>query len=149
MLVTIDLSQLSGISSTGSTLNLSHQDGTSPGTLTSLRHRRKGSHQRRLRQRNCPHARADRDGAFPQPAGALAGSATTTSRRGSPRDCRSLPFPGTFGAGTLRAGALEQSNTDIGKNLVDLIVASTNYQGNARVISSVDQLVNVLLTLGR
>jgi flagellar hook protein FlgE len=60
-----------------------------------------------------------------------------------------LTLPGTFGAGTLRAGALEQSNTDIGKNLVNLIVASTNYQGNARVISSVDQLVNVLLTLGR
>jgi leucyl-tRNA synthetase len=35
------------------------------------------------------------------------------------------------------------------KRMVNLIVASTNYQGNARVISSVDQLVNVLLTLGR
>jgi len=30
MLVTIDLSSFRGISSTGSTLNLSHQDGTSP-----------------------------------------------------------------------------------------------------------------------
>jgi flagellar hook protein FlgE len=57
--------------------------------------------------------------------------------------------PGKEGLGSLRAGALELSNTDVGKNLVDLIVASTNYRGNARVISSVDQLVNELLQLGR
>ncbi len=32
---------------------------------------------------------------------------------------------------------------------VDLIVASTNYRGNARVISSVQDLVDELLMLGR
>ena len=57
--------------------------------------------------------------------------------------------PGTFGTGTIRSGAIELSNTDIGRNLVDLIVASTNYRGNARVISSVQQLVDELLILGR
>jgi flagellar hook protein FlgE len=57
--------------------------------------------------------------------------------------------PGAFGAGTIRAGAIELSNTDIGRSLVDLIVASTNYRGNARVISSVQQLVDELLVLGR
>ena len=35
MLFTVDVSQISGISSTGSTLNLVNQNGTSPGTLTS------------------------------------------------------------------------------------------------------------------
>lgn len=57
--------------------------------------------------------------------------------------------PGSFGYGTIRGGAIELSNTDIGRNLVDLIVASTNYRGNARVISSVQQLVDELLVLGR
>lgn len=57
--------------------------------------------------------------------------------------------PGSFGYGTVRGGAVELSNTDIGRNLVDLIVASTNYRGNARVISSVQQLVDELLVLGR
>ena len=52
-----------------------------------------------------------------------------------------ITAPQMFGVGTLRAGALEQSNTDIGKNLVNLIVASTNYQANARVISSTFQAV--------
>ena len=57
--------------------------------------------------------------------------------------------PGDFGAGTILSGAIELSNTDIGKSLVDLIVASTNYRGNARVISSVNELVDELLILGR
>lgn len=57
--------------------------------------------------------------------------------------------PGSFGAGTILAGSIENSNTDIGKSLVDLIVASTNYRGNARVINSVQELVDELLVLGR
>ena len=60
-----------------------------------------------------------------------------------------LVTPGNFGAGSIRAGSVELSNTDIGRNLVDLIVASTNYRGNARVIDSVQRLVDELLLLGR
>ena len=52
-------------------------------------------------------------------------------------------------SGTIRSGAIELSNTDIGRNLVELIIASTNYRGNARVISSVQQLIDELLVLGR
>jgi flagellar hook protein FlgE len=85
---------------------------------------------------------------FPNPKG-LVQVGTNNFTQGIASGLPQITAPGTFGAGTIRAGALEQSNTDIGKNLVNLIVASTNYQGNARVISSVDQLVNVLLTLGR
>jgi flagellar hook protein FlgE len=148
MLVTLDASQISGISSTGSTLNLVHQDGTSPGTLTSYVIDEHGvingafdnGITRTLGQ--IVMAR------FPNPQG-LVQVGNNNFSQGIASGLPQLTAPGTFGAGTLRAGALEQSNTDIGKNLVDLIVASTNYQGNARVISSVDQLVNVLLTLGR
>ena len=57
--------------------------------------------------------------------------------------------PASFGSGLLRAGAVELSNTDLGKNLVDLITASTNYRGNARVISSTQRLTDELLQLGR
>jgi len=60
-----------------------------------------------------------------------------------------LTKPNTFGAGSLQSGAVELSNTDIGTSLVSLITISTNYQGNARVISVVDQLVNDLLTLAQ
>ena len=57
--------------------------------------------------------------------------------------------PGDQGSGNIRAGSVELSNTDVGRNLVELIVASTNYRGNARVISSTQQLVDELLVLGR
>ena len=148
MLVTLDVSQISGISSTGSTMNLVHQDGTSPGTLTSYVIDDKGvingafdnGITRTLGQ--VVMAR------FPNPQG-LVQVGNNNFSQGIASGLPQITAPGSFGAGTLRAGALEQSNTDIGKNLVNLIVASTNYQGNARVISAVDQLVNVLLTLGR
>ncbi|HID22199.1 MAG TPA: flagellar hook-basal body complex protein, partial [Planctomycetaceae bacterium] len=57
--------------------------------------------------------------------------------------------PGSFNFGTILGGAIELSNADIGRNLVDLIVAATNYRGNARIISAVQQLVDELLLLGR
>ncbi len=60
-----------------------------------------------------------------------------------------LTKPNTFGAGSLQSGAIELSNTDIGSSLVSLITVSTNYQGDARVISVVDQLVNDLLQLAQ
>lgn len=57
--------------------------------------------------------------------------------------------PGSFGSGQVISGAIELSNTDIGRSLVDLILASNNYRGNARVINSVQELVDELLILGR
>ncbi len=55
--------------------------------------------------------------------------------------------PNTGGTGTLESGAIEQSNTDIGTSLVGLITVSTNYQGDARVITVANELVNDLLTM--
>lgn len=148
MLFTLDVGQVSGISSTGSTLNLVTQNGTSPGTLTSYV----------IDERGIINGSFDNGiirtlgqivlARFPNPAGLLQ-SGFDNFRQGIASGLPQLTPPGSFGAGTLRAGAIELSNTDIGKNLVDLIVASTNYRGNARVISSVDQLVNELLVLGR
>ncbi len=57
--------------------------------------------------------------------------------------------PGPNGAGTIVGGATELSNTDIGANLVDLILASTMYQSNSQVITTANTLFNDLLTLVR
>jgi flagellar hook protein FlgE len=57
--------------------------------------------------------------------------------------------PGESGIGTLTAGALELSNTDIGQNLIELILASTQYRGGARVITTSQQLLDELLNLRR
>jgi flagellar hook protein FlgE len=57
--------------------------------------------------------------------------------------------PGEQGSGRIVAGAVELSNTDVGGNLIDLILASTMYRGNSRVITTVQQLFDQLLSLGR
>jgi flagellar hook protein FlgE len=150
MQVSIDFSGVSGISSAaaGSTLSLSSQDGSAPGTLTNFVIDETGVINglfdngviRTLGQVTLAR--------FANPQGLLeAGSGAF--REGVSSGPPFLATPGNFGAGTVRAGAIELSNTDIGRDLVNLIVASTNYRGNARVISSVQQLVDELLILGR
>lgn len=58
-------------------------------------------------------------------------------------------IPGASGIGSLTAGAVELSNSDIGQNLIDLILASTQYRGGTRVITSAQQLLDELLNLRR
>jgi flagellar hook protein FlgE len=60
-----------------------------------------------------------------------------------------LRKPGDGSGGELIAGALELSNVDIGRNLIDLGLASTLYRGNSRVISTTQQLLDELLNLRR
>ena len=57
--------------------------------------------------------------------------------------------PNANGIGAIKAGAIELSNTDIGKNLIDLILASTQYRSNTRVITTSQQLLDELLNLRR
>ena len=57
--------------------------------------------------------------------------------------------PGDLGLGTIVAGALELSNTDTGENLIDLLLASTQYRANSRVISTAQQLLDDLLNMRR
>lgn len=54
---------------------------------------------------------------------------------------------GTGNLGTLTAGALESSNVDLSKELVNMIVAQRNYQSNAQTIKTQDQLLNTLVNL--
>ena len=57
--------------------------------------------------------------------------------------------PGSQGIGSIVAGATELSNTDIGGNLIDLILASTMYRGNTRVITTSQEMLEELLALRR
>jgi flagellar hook protein FlgE len=57
--------------------------------------------------------------------------------------------PGENGIGSVVGGALELSNTDIGKDLIKLVLASTQYRGNSRVITTTQQLLDELLNLRR
>ena len=47
----------------------------------------------------------------------------------------------------LTNGALEASNVDLSKELVNMIVAQRNYQSNAQTIKTQDQILNTLVNL--
>ncbi len=148
MVFEVDLSSISGITSAGSNLNLKLQDGSSPGVLTSFVIDEQGVINGVFDNgiiRSLGQVVLAR---FTNPGGLLQNGGDTF-REGVSSGEPQLSTPGTFGVGTIRAGAIELSNTDIGRNLVELIVASTNYRGNARVIDSTNQLVDELLLLGR
>jgi len=150
MQLTADFSGISGLSSqtAGSRLLLNAQDGSGPGTLTGYSIDESGMITGAFDNgviRTLGQVVLTR---FSNNQGLLeAGDSTFREGVNSGPPLRGKP--GTFGIGTVRSGAIELSNTDIGQNLVDLIVASTNYRGNARVISSVQQLIDELLVLGR
>ncbi|AJJ62898.1 flagellar hook protein FlgE [Yersinia aldovae] len=60
------------------------------------------------------------------------------------------PILGTAGGGgfgSLTSGALESSNVDLSKELVNMIVAQRNYQSNAQTIKTQDQILQTLVNL--
>jgi flagellar hook protein FlgE len=149
--IDLDLSAISGLSnsnSLASSLNLKSQDGAPPGALSSFNINDSGV------------INGVFDNGIIRPLGqillaqfanelGLVEAGNGTFREGISSGVGRHLEPGDQGTGSIRAGAVELSNTDVGRNLVDLIVASTNYRGNARVISSTQQLVDELLVLGR
>lgn len=55
--------------------------------------------------------------------------------------------PGSSTLGFVQSGALEQSNTDLSKQLVDMIIAQRNYQANAKMISTENAVTQTMINL--
>ncbi len=55
--------------------------------------------------------------------------------------------PGGGSRGVLQSGALEESNIDLTKQLVDMITAQRSYQANAQTIKTLDQVLQTLVSL--
>ena len=58
-----------------------------------------------------------------------------------------LGQPGTASLGLIQSGALEASTVEIADQLVNMIVAQRNYQANAQVVSTADQITQTLLQI--
>ena len=58
-----------------------------------------------------------------------------------------LGQPGTASLGLIQSGALEASTVEIADQLVNMIISQRNYQANAQVISTADQLTQTLLNI--
>jgi flagellar hook protein FlgE len=53
--------------------------------------------------------------------------------------------PQQFGAGAIRGASLEQSNVDLSTEFTNMIVASTGFSANSKVITTAEQLIQQLL----
>jgi flagellar hook protein FlgE len=144
----LDFSEISGLASSTNQLNASRQDGFPAGTLSSFIVTENGKIQgvftngasRDLGQLRM--ARFANNSGLEQVGGNMFAAGVNSG----------LPIqadPGAQGIGSITAGAVELSNTDIGQNLIELITASTQYRGGARVITAVQQLLDELLALRR
>jgi flagellar hook protein FlgE len=144
----LDFSQLSGLHAEEATLSVSSQDGSGPGTLTSFIIGEDGMIRGVFSNgitRNLGQIRLAR---FGNPAGLEQRGEnlySTGVNSGLPVEGN----PGEQGIGSIIAGATELSNTDIGRNLIDLILASTMYRGNTRVITTSQEMLDELLALRR
>ncbi len=131
-----------------STLNVTNQDGFPPGVLTDFIITNDGTIQGQFSngtQRTVGQivmARFANAGGLQQVGDSLFNVGVNS---GDP----TFGEPGAEGIGTLSAGAVELSNTDIGQNLIELILASTQYRGGARVITATQELLDELLALSR
>ncbi|MDX1962530.1 MAG: flagellar hook-basal body complex protein [Pirellulales bacterium] len=144
----LDFSKLSGLAANRSTLSASRQDGSGAGELSSFIIGEDGI------IRGVFSNGTSRDlgqivlARFANPTGLEQKGEnlySTGVNSGLPIQGR----PGEQGIGSIIAGAIELSNTDIGKNLIDLILASSQYRGNTRVVTTAQQLLDELLNLQR
>jgi flagellar hook protein FlgE len=140
--------ELSGLAVASSELAAARQDGSPPGTLSSFLIGEDGT----LRgvfsngvTRDLGQIRLAR---FANPTG-LQQKGENLFAAGVNSGLPIQANPGEQGIGRIIAGAVELSNTDIGGNLIDLILASTQYRSNARVIDAAQRLLDELLNLRR
>lgn len=144
----IDFTSLSGLAATKSSLAASRQDGSPAGKLTSYVIGEDGAIRGVFSNgiaRNLGQIRLAR---FSNPEG-LEQRGQNMYAQGINTGLPVLGGPGENGIGTVAAGALELSNTDVGGDLVDLVLASTMYRSNARVITATQQLFDELLNIRR
>jgi flagellar hook protein FlgE len=144
----LDFSQVSGLASESASLSAVLQDGSPPGTLASYLIGEDGIIRGVFTSGVIRDLGQVRMARFTNPAGLIQRGENMFGQGLN----SGLPIegnPDTVGLGSIVGGALELSNTDIGRNLIDLVLASTQYRSNTRVISTAQQLFDELLNLRR
>ncbi|MBN2022559.1 MAG: flagellar hook-basal body complex protein [Pirellulales bacterium] len=144
----LNFSQISGLAAETASLAVSRQDGSGPGTLTSFIVGEDGTIRGVFSNGITRDLGQFRLARFGNPSG-LEQKGENLFAAGVNSGLPIEGDPGQQGIGTMIAGATELSNTDIGKNLIDLILASTMYRGNTRVITTSQEMLDELLALRR
>jgi flagellar hook protein FlgE len=144
---TLDFSNLTGLASGESVMNVESQDGSPAGALTNYVISEDGLVQGIYSNGTTRNLGKIQLAVFSNPEG-LDQRADNLFASGANSGLTYVD-PGAQGAGQLISGAIEQSNTDIGRNLIDLSLATTLYRSNSRVISTSQTLLDELLNLRR
>lgn len=144
----LDFTQVSGLASDRSSLAAARQDGSAAGTLSSFIIGEDGGIRGVFSNGVTRDLGQIRLATFANPQG-LEQRGQNMFAQGVNSGLPVEGNPGEGGTGSIIAGATELSNTDIGKNLIDLVLATTQYRGNARVITAAQQLLDELLNLRR
>ena len=55
--------------------------------------------------------------------------------------------PGTSNFGQIQAGALETSNVNLAEQLVNMIASQRNFQANAQMIQTEDQVTQTIINI--
>lgn len=143
----LNFEKMSGLAADRPTMSVSRQDGSRAGTLTSYIVGEDGIIRGVFNNGTTKTLGQIRMAKFANPAG-LEARGQSMFANGVNAGI-SYSNPGADGAGKLVAGAVELSNVNIGRNLVDLVLASTLYRGNSRVISTAQELLDELMNLRR
>jgi flagellar hook protein FlgE len=144
----LDFANLSGLAADDASLAASRQDGSPPGVLTSYVIGEDGTIRGVFSNGITRDLGQIRLARFTNPNG-LEQRGQNLFAQGINTGLPIQGRPGEEGIGTVSAGALELSNTDVGGDLVNLVLASTQYRSNARVITATQQLFDELLNLRR
>jgi flagellar hook protein FlgE len=144
----LDFTNISGLAADQSSIAVSRQDGSGPGVLTSFIVGEDGVIRGVFSNGVTRDLGQIRLARFANPAG-LEQRGQNLYSEGVNSGLPVVADPGQQGIGAVVAGAVELSNTDIGSNLIDLILASTMYRGNTRVITTAQQMIDELLSLRR
>lgn len=144
----IDFSSVSGLATDNATLAAARQDGSPPGKLTSYVIGEDGTIRGVFSNGIARSLGQVRLARFINPEG-LEQRGQNLFAQGINTGLPIEGQPGENGIGGVVAGALELSNTDIGGDLVTLVLASTQYRANSRVITATQQLFDELLNLRR
>ena len=144
----LDFTTVSGLATETASLAATRQDGSAPGVLTSFTVGEDGTIRGVFSNGVTRDLGQIQLARFANPSG-LDERGNNLYAQGINTGLPVQGSPGENGIGGVIAGALELSNTDIGADLVDLVLAGTQYRGNTRVITTSQQLLDELLNLRR
>jgi len=146
--MTLDFSNVTGLTTEESSMVMTMQDGFGTGSLNSFSVGNDGVITGTFSNGLTRNLGQVAIATFTNPEG-LVGSVNNLYMIGPNSGEAVISAPQTLGAGRIISGALELSNVDLTREFIGLITATTGFSASGRVISTSNDLLNELLMIAR